>query len=222
MIPVVCIDGPTASGKGTVAQRVAEALHFHYLDSGALYRITALAALSRDIPLDDSAALSRLAQEIEIHFEESRVFSDGVDVTWAIRQEKVGAAASAIASLPELRRALLDRQRAFRRAPGLVADGRDMGTVVFPNAPLKVFLVASPEARAERRTKQLMENGIFASMLTLLQDLSERDRRDSERAVAPLVAAHDAITIDSTDLQVSEVVERILALASERSIAATH
>lgn len=222
MIPVVCIDGPTASGKGTVAQRVAEALHFHYLDSGALYRITALAALSRDMPLDDPAAVARLAKEIEIHFEDSRVLSDGVDVTRAIRQEKVGVAASAIAILPELRRALLERQRAFRRAPGLVADGRDMGTVVFANAVLKIFLVATPQARAQRRTKQLMENGIFANMLTLLQDLSERDRRDSERAVAPLVAAHDAITIDSTDLQVSEVVERILALARERSIAATH
>jgi len=218
VIPVISIDGPTASGKGTVAQRVASALQFHYLDSGALYRITALAALSRGVALDAAAALATLAREIQIRFDGAKILSDGVDVTLAIRQEKVGNAASAIAILPALREALLDRQRAFRRPPGLVADGRDMGTVVFADAPLKIFLVASPEARAKRRTKQLMENGIFANMLTLLQDLSERDARDSQRAVAPLAAAQDAITIDSSDLEVSEVVDRILALARERSI----
>jgi cytidylate kinase len=215
-IPVITIDGPTASGKGTVAQRVAAVFGFHYLDSGALYRICALAALRAGTALDDPAALARLAHGLVIDFTGPGVSLDGEDVKGAIREENVGRTASAIAVFPELRAALVARQLAFRQEPGLVADGRDMGTVLFPDALLKVFLVASVEARAQRRTNQLKENGIFANITTLLQDLQERDRRDSERAAAPLVAAPDAVVIDSSDLGIAQVVDRIVMLAGER------
>jgi cytidylate kinase len=216
--PVITIDGPTASGKGTVAKAVAEQLGFHYLDSGALYRITALAALRYGVDLTDRGALAELARGLGIDFSAGRVRLGEEDVSQAIRQEEVGKAASTVAVYPEVRAGLIARQLAFRTPPGLVADGRDMGTVIFPDAQLKVFLVATAEARAERRSKQLMENGNFANITTLLQDLRERDRRDSERVTSPLVAARDAVVIDSSDTSAAEVVERIMALARERGM----
>lgn len=217
-IPVITIDGPTASGKGTVARQVAQLLHFHYLDSGALYRLAALASIKRGIDPAAAAALAALAGHLDLAFRGEAVFLDGEDVTQAIRAEAVGNTASRIAVHPGLRAALLDRQRAFREPPGLVADGRDMGTVVFPDAPVKVFLVASVEARAQRRTKQLMENGIFANLPTLLRDLQERDRRDSERSASPLTPAPDAVVIDSSSLAVDEVVGAVLKAARARGI----
>lgn len=207
--PVIAIDGPTASGKGTVAQRVAQALGFHYLDSGALYRLVALQALGRGVAADDVDRLVQLAAGLQPRFTD-RIELDGADVTDAIRREEVGGMASKIAVHPPLRAALLDLQRRFRRAPGLVADGRDMGTVVFPDAPLKVYLTASVEARAARRHKQLSEKGFPATMRALLQDLQERDARDSQRVVAPLKSAEDAKPLDSSALSIDEVVARIL------------
>jgi cytidylate kinase len=220
MIPVIAIDGPTASGKGTVAHEVADALGFHCLDSGALYRVTALAALDSGAPLDDEAAVAALVAALRVSFAEGRVVLGGRDVSARLRDEEVGNAASRIAVFPRLRTALLGRQREFRVSPGLIADGRDMGTVVFPDAVLKIYLMASVEARAARRTKQLMGNGIFANMSSLLQDLRERDARDTSRANSPLVAARDAVTIDSSKLSVSEVVGTVLDLARERGIVA--
>ena len=218
MIPVIAIDGPTASGKGTVARELAHGLGFHYLDSGALYRITALAALRQRADTGDSEALAEIARRLQIEFEDRAIRLAGEDVSTAIRTEEVGKAASAVAVHAAVRLALLERQKAFRQAPGLVADGRDMGTVVFPDAALKVFLVATARARAERRTKQLMENGISANILTLLRDLEERDRRDSERAAAPLVAAADAVVIDSSELSAPQVVEKIMGLVRSLGI----
>jgi CMP/dCMP kinase len=218
LIPVITVDGPTASGKGTVAQQTARELGFHYLDSGALYRLCALAALREGADLADPKVLVDLARGLQIDFTNGRILLGGEDVSTAIRAEDVGKAASSVAVFPELRRALVARQLAFRREPGLVADGRDMGTVIFPDARLKVFLVASALARAERRTKQLMENGIFANITTLLHDLEERDRRDSERSAAPLLAASDAVMIDSSQMSVGEVVQKVLELARGRSI----
>lgn len=207
--PVIAIDGPTASGKGTVAQRVAQALGFHYLDSGALYRLVALQALTRHVAADDVDGLVRIASALQPRFSD-RIHLDGADVTDAIRREEVGVMASRVAVHPPLRAALLDLQRRFRRPPGLVADGRDMGTVVFPDAPLKVYLTASVEARAARRHKQLSEKGFPANMRALLQDLQERDARDSERAAAPLKPADGAKLLDSSTLSIDEVVARIL------------
>ncbi len=207
--PVIAIDGPTASGKGTVAQRVAQALGYHYLDSGALYRLVALKALRAAVPAEDAEALTRLASSLRPRFSE-RIDLDGEDVTDAIRREDVGTMASRIAVHPPLRSALFDLQRAFRTPPGLVADGRDMGSVVFPDAQLKVYLTASVEARAERRYKQLKEKGFPATMPALLQDLRERDARDSTRAVAPLKPAEGAKLLDSSALTIEEVVAQIL------------
>ena len=209
-IPVIAIDGPTASGKGTVAQRVAAALGWHYLDSGALYRLAALAALRAALPLDDEPALARLAAALPVEFAGDRILLSGDDVTDAIRAEAVGEAASKIAVLGALRVALLERQRAFRIAPGLVADGRDMGSVVFPDARLKVFLTASAEVRAERRYKQLIEKGFSANLDGLLRDLRARDARDAGRSHAPLVAAEGAVVIDSTPLSVDQTVRAVL------------
>jgi cytidylate kinase len=222
LIPVIAIDGPTASGKGTVARRVADSLGFHCLDSGALYRLSALAAIEGGVALDDEAALARLAQTLEVRFAGDEVLLKGVVVTLRLRDEAVGNGASRIAVYPKLRAALLGRQRDFRQEPGLVADGRDMGTVVFPDAALKIYLAASVEARAGRRTKQLMDNGIFANMSSLLQDLRERDLRDTTRAAAPLVKAEDAVTIDSSDLSIAEVVDRVLTLAAQRGLVAAN
>jgi len=209
-IPVIAIDGPTASGKGTVAQRVADILGWHYLDSGALYRLAALAALREPVPLDDEPALARLAASLPITFVGSRIFLAGQEVTDEIRAEVVGETASRIAVLGDLRAALLNRQRDFRQMPGLVADGRDMASVVFPDAALKVFLTASAEARAERRYKQLIEKGFSANLESLLRDLRARDARDAGRSHAPLVAAEGAAIIDSTSLSVQQTVQAVL------------
>ncbi|GGB97029.1 cytidylate kinase [Oxalicibacterium flavum] len=209
-IPVITIDGPTASGKGTVAQRVAEALHFHYLDSGALYRLTALSALRARVALDDEPALAQTAAGMRPSFRDGNVLLDDVDVSTDIRAEEVGNAASKIAALPAVRRALVDLQLRFRQAPGLIADGRDMGTVIFPDACLKVFLTASAEARAERRYKQLIDKGFSANINDLLKDLNERDARDANRAVAPLRPAEGAYLLDTSNLTVNQAVEQVL------------
>jgi cytidylate kinase len=215
--PVIAIDGPSASGKGTVAQAVASALGFHYLDSGALYRLVALDALDRGVDLDDAGALARLAATLDVRFAGEDVFLAGERATAAIRTESCGVAASRVAALPEVRTALLDRQRAFRQHPGLVADGRDMGSVVFPDARLKVYLVANPETRAERRYKQLRDKGIAANIDVLLLDLAERDARDIARAVAPLKPAPDARILDTTGLTAERAAEAVLAWYREVS-----
>lgn len=208
--PVITIDGPTASGKGTVAHRVAKALGWDVLDSGALYRLTALAAIQQGVAPDDEAGVARVAETLDVRFEGPHVYLAGADVGHDIRREEVGNFASRIAAFPGVRLALLERQRAFRVAPGLVADGRDMGTVVFPDASLKVFLVADVVARAERRRKQLIEKGISANLDDLLRDMRERDARDTERATAPLTPAADAHVLDSSDLTIAETVQAIL------------
>lgn len=208
--PVIAIDGPTASGKGTVAHRVARALGFACLDSGALYRIVGLLALERGIHLDGGDALSALAADLAPVFEDGRIWVAGREITEDIRREDVGAAASRVAAVGPLRAALLDLQRRQRRFPGLVADGRDMGTVVFPDAVLKVFLVADVRVRAERRLKQLMEKGNSATLDILLQGMQERDRRDQSREVAPLAPAPDARVLDSSALSADAVVAQVL------------
>jgi len=208
--PVIAIDGPTASGKGTVAERVATALGWHYLDSGALYRIVALVALRSGIDPADGPALASLARRLSPCFEARRILLDGEDVGEAIRAEDVGVAASRLAVQPLLRAALLDLQRRARRTPGLVGDGRDMGTVVFPDAILKVYLTASVESRAARRHKQLMEKGFSANIVDLSHDLAERDARDMQREVAPLRPAQGALVLDSTQLSIDETVEAVL------------
>ena len=209
-VPVLAIDGPTASGKGTVASLVAAELGFGYLDSGALYRLTALAAIQSESNLEDEQALASLATEMDLEFLGQTILMDGVNVTAAIRQEEIGLAASQIATKPALRQALLLRQRDFARMPGLVADGRDMGTVVFPQARLKIFLTATPRARAERRYKQLIDNGFSANLDGLSADLEARDARDASRAVAPLKPASGAVVIDSTSLSINEVVQAVV------------
>ena len=219
--PVITIDGPTASGKGSVAHRVADALGFHVLDSGALYRLTAYAADRHGIDATDGGTLALCALALAPRFVAGRIALDDVDVTDAIREEHIGNLASTIAALPEVRVALLDRQRAFQRAPGLVADGRDMGTVVFPHAALKIFLVADVAARAARRHKQLIEKGIPATLTTLLRELQERDRRDANRSVSPLAVAADAVTIDSSDLDLDAVVAQVLELAKQKGMGAS-
>jgi len=214
--PVIAIDGPSASGKGTIASRVARRLGFHYLESGALYRLIALMSLREGI--SDDARLAGLADEMDVLFEDGEVVLGDETVTEKIRSEPVGVRASEVAKVPALRQALLRRQRAFRRPPGLVADGRDMGTVVFPDAELKVFLTASPEIRAERRYNQLIEKGIDANLRALSRDLRDRDERDAKRAVAPLVPAPDSQVLDSSALSIDEVVERIVGWSRERKL----
>lgn len=209
-IPVIAIDGPTASGKGTVAQRVAARLGFHYLDSGALYRLAALSALRTGMTADDETALAKIAAEMPCRFEGERILLAGEDVSDAIRTEEAGNMASRIAILPALRQALVSLQLGFRQTPGLVADGRDMATVIFPDADLKVFLTASVATRAERRYKQLMEKGFSANINTLLRDLEERDRRDAERAAAPLKPAEGARVLDTSNIGIEEAVQRVL------------
>jgi len=209
-VPVIAIDGPSASGKGTVAQRVADALGWHYLDSGALYRLLGLAAQRHGVALDDEAGLAALAGGVDIRFEQGDTWLDGVKVGDELRTEEAGSAASKIAALPKVRAALLDKQRAFRRAPGLVADGRDMASVVFPDAVLKIFLTASAEARAERRFKQLKEKGMDASIAALLQDIQARDERDMQRSVAPLQQAQGASLLDTTPLNIEQAVDEVL------------
>ena len=208
--PVIAIDGPTASGKGTVAHRVAERLGFHYLDSGALYRLTALSALRSNTELSDEHALSKLASGLHCSFSGDKILLANENVTNAIRAEEVGNTASKIAALPMLRQALFGLQLSFRKHPGLVADGRDMGSVIFPNASLKVFLTASPEARAERRYKQLIDKGFSAIMEDLLKDLWERDARDTNRAIAPLKPAEGAHLLDTSAMTADQAVEQVL------------
>lgn len=210
-VPVITIDGPTASGKGTVAQRVADKLGFCLLDSGALYRLTALSALRQGVNLGDEAALAALARKLNVRFGADEILLDGSDVANLLRAEEVGNSASKIAALPAVREALLDLQLAFRVGSGLVADGRDMGTVVFPDAKLKVFLTASVQARAERRYKQLIEKGFPANLSDLLKDLTERDERDTKRAVAPLKPAEGAHLLDTSGISADEAVEQVLA-----------
>lgn len=217
VVPVIAIDGPSASGKGTVAQAVARALGFHYLDSGALYRLVALAAMNGGTDLGDEAALSALAAALDARFADGEILLGGGRATEAIRTEACSVASSRVAAVPGVRAALLDRQRAFREPPGLVADGRDMGSVVFPDAGLKVFLTASPETRAERRYKQLKDKGIAANIATLLLDLAERDARDAARAVAPLKPAPDARILDTTGLTPDEAADTVLAWYRESS-----
>jgi len=209
-IPVITIDGPTASGKGTVAHLVAERLGFHLLDSGALYRLTALAATRRGVDPGDEAALAEVAAHLPVRFVDGEIKLAGEDVAAAIRAEAIGNLASRIAALPGVRQALFDLQLAFRQAPGLVADGRDMGTVIFPGAQLKIFLTASVAARAGRRYKQLIDKGFSASMDDLLADLQARDDRDTQRLIAPLAPADGAHVLDTSNKTVLEAVEQIM------------
>jgi len=208
--PVITIDGPSASGKGTVAERVAKALGFHFLDSGALYRLTALSAMKNAVALNDEARVAELAAALPATFRDGAVWLADENVSDAIRAEAVGEGASKVAALPAVRAALLDRQRAYRQAPGLVADGRDMGTVIFPDAATKIFLTASAEARAERRYKQLIDKGNSASLTALVADMQARDARDTARLVAPLKPAPDALFLDTTSMDVESAVQAVL------------
>ncbi|MDX1431906.1 MAG: (d)CMP kinase [Gammaproteobacteria bacterium] len=223
-VPVIAIDGPGGVGKGTLSARLAAHLHFHLLDSGALYRLVALSADSRSVPFDDEAGLAALAAGLEVEFrsvpgsDAPHPFVAGEDLSERLRSERCGDGASRIAGLPQVRAALLARQRAFRRPPGLVADGRDMGSVVFSDAQVKIFLTASLEERARRRYKQLIAKGIGASLAPLLREMSARDKRDSERNVAPMKPAPDAVVVDTTELGIDAVFEHVLKIASERGI----
>ena len=214
-IPVITIDGPSGSGKGTIARRVAAGLGWHLLDSGALYRLVALNAISKGVALDDETALTALAGNLDVRFasdsdRKERIVLEGQEVTNAVRTEEAGRGASAVAAIQAVRDALLGRQRAFRVEPGLVADGRDMGTQVFTDAVVKVFLTASPEERANRRHKQLKDKGIDVSLAAVSRDIVDRDRRDSERSVAPLRPAEDARILDSSSKPIDEVVQTVL------------
>jgi cytidylate kinase len=208
--PVIAIDGPTASGKGTVAQLVADHLGFHYLDSGALYRIVGLASLHKNIPLDQGPALAKMTQSLQIEFKGNTIFLDNQEITELIRTEEMGLRASAVGAIPEVRLALLSLQKSFLRSPGLVADGRDMATVIFPEAVLKVFLTASAKIRAERRFKQLKNKGISANIDILLSDLMARDERDTQRKDAPLCQAIDAHLLDTSEMDVEKAVQKVL------------
>jgi cytidylate kinase len=219
-VPVIAVDGPAASGKGTIAERVAARLGYRYLDSGVLYRLVALKALRAGADLDAAATLAALARGLEVAFAKGRVALDGDDVTDAVREEAVGAAASRVAVHGPVRAALLERQRAFRAPPGLVADGRDMGTVVFPDARVKVFVTASAEERARRRHRQLAQRGIDVNIQSLLRDIHERDARDGNRAVAPLVPAAGATIVDTTELTIDAAVEAVLARVRAAGLAA--
>ena len=220
--PVVCVDGPSGAGKGTLAQSLAEALGWNLLDSGALYRVVGLACLSAGVPLDQAQRVAVVARSLDVTFQPSAegvsVWLSGQNVTREIRSEEGGISASTVAALPEVREALLLRQRELARLPGLVADGRDMGTVVFPSAELKIFLTASAEARAERRYHQLQGRGESVSLPRLLAAIIERDARDESRSASPLVPADDAIVLDSTALSASEVLSRVCELANAREI----
>ena len=220
-IPVITIDGPSGAGKGTVARIVAEQLGWHLLDSGAIYRVLAVAAQHHNISVDDEDSLLPVAAHLDVQFQicsegEGKVILEGEDVSNAIRTEEIGALASKVAAFPRVREALLRRQRAFKVAPGLVADGRDMGTVVFTQAPVKVFLTASAEERAQRRFNQLNEKGFDVKIGRLLDDIRQRDERDQNRKVAPLVPAEGALIIDSTELSIDEVVSKILSFCNDK------
>lgn len=217
--PVITIDGPSGAGKGTLCKALAEALQWHLLDSGAIYRVLALASLHYQVAIDSEEALVPLAAHLDVRFEVAQgqltVVVEGEDVSQAIRNETVGNTASQIAVFPRVREALLRRQRAFLAAPGLIADGRDMGTVVFPDAPVKIFLDASSEERAHRRMRQLQEKGFSVNFERLLSEIKERDNRDRNRTVAPLVPADDALALDSTRLTIDEVIAKALACARQ-------
>ena len=220
-VPIIAIDGPSGSGKGTIARRVARRLGWHLLDSGALYRLVALAGMRAGLPPDDVAGHAKLAAELDVRFEsdatgDEQVVLGGEDVTRQLRAEATGESASRVAAWQPVRSALLSRQRAFAEPPGLVADGRDMGSIVFRDAGLKIFLTASPDARARRRYNQLKEKGLSGSLAALSAEIAERDRRDTTRAVAPLIAVPEAIVVDSTALTIEEVVGRVIELARER------
>ncbi len=221
---MITVDGPGGAGKGTLCVALARELGWHLLDSGALYRLVALAAEQRDVAFDDREALAEVARHLDVSFElevdsdQTRVFLDGQPVADAMRSDAAGQGASQVASIPEVRSALVDRQRGFRRAPGLIADGRDMGTVIFPDAELKVFLTASTEERARRRYKQLIDKGLDANLRDLFASMAARDERDAQRAVAPLRPADDALVIDSTSVDAEGVLAQVLAAARSRGI----
>ena len=221
-VPVVTIDGPGGSGKGTVSQLLAQRLGWNYLDSGALYRLVALAVEERGVTVADAAAIADLAAQLDVRFEwrdgQFETLMDGAPVSARLRSESVSALASHVAAIPEVRSALIARQRAYRQAPGLVADGRDMGTVIFPAATLKIFLTASVAERAQRRYKQLKDKGENVTLSRLFRDIEKRDTRDRTRPVAPLIPANDAHIIDSTELGIIEVLERILKLLEENQV----
>ena len=216
-VPVITVDGPSGAGKGTVAKLLAEQLQFKILDSGALYRLTGLLVNRAGNGFDNEAQAAERASSMQVEFTADGVILNGEDVSLAIRTESAGNDASKVAAMPAVRAALLDWQKAFAKMPGLIADGRDMGTTVFPQAPLKIFLTASAEERAQRRHKQLNEKGISSSIAALAAEIAERDERDRTRATSPLVPADDAIVIDSTSLSIDEVVQHILTLWSDRS-----
>ena len=210
-IPVIAIDGPSASGKGTIAQLVARKLGFHYLDSGALYRLVALKAIQLNADMQNSGQLAEIARNLNVYFKDEQIYLDGKIVTDDIRTEQCGIAASQLAAYPQVRAALTERQRAFRQLPGLVTDGRDMGSVIFPDADLKIYLTASAGERAQRRHKQLIEKGMSANITDLLQDIQKRDERDSNRSIAPLQQEADAKLLDTTSLTISQAQDAVLS-----------
>lgn len=221
MIPVITIDGPSGVGKGTIGQFLSQHFGWHFLDSGALYRLTALAARRQGVSFDDAAALARIAADLPVEFKpqtagELKIFLAGQDVSQDIRTEHVGSDASRVATVPAVRAALLTRQRDFLRPPGLVADGRDMGTTIFPTAAVKIFLLASAEVRAQRRYKQLKDKGLSANLECLYKEIAERDERDRTRSASPLVAADDAVLIDTSQLGIEEVMAKVLAVCQQR------
>lgn len=221
LAPIITIDGPSGSGKGTIARRVADHLGWHLLDSGALYRLVAYAGQSRGLAQDDEPGHAQVAEELDVTFGADaaggeQIWLQGREVSRDIRSEQAGEGASRVGAMPAVRKALLDRQRAFARPPGLVADGRDMGTVIFPAAPLKIFLTASADERARRRYKQLKDKGLGANLAALSLEIAERDRRDANRSIAPLRPAADAVIVDSTSMPIDAVVERVLGLAAAR------
>ncbi len=222
-IPVITVDGPSGAGKGTISHLLADTLGWHLLDSGALYRVTGHACVVEGVSWENEPAVTAVARNLDVSFSggaqgEILVAYKGVDVSQAIRTEEGGRGASTVAAIPAVREALLERQREFLRPPGLIADGRDMGTVVFPAAPLKFFLTASPEERARRRYKQLIAKGENVSLPRLLEDIQERDARDSSRSVSPLVAAEDAIVLDSSTMPIAEVFDLVMSKVEEKGI----
>lgn len=221
--PIITVDGPSGSGKGTISRRLARQLGWRLLDSGALYRLVAYAGRQQGLASSDVAGHARLALRLDVRFGEGddggeRIWLDGTEVSVGIRTEDIGNGASVVAAMPEVRAALLERQRAFAGPPGLVADGRDMGSVVFPAADLKIYLTASAQERAFRRHKQLKEKGLSANLAALSLEIAERDRRDTDRPIAPLKPADDAVVIDSTSMTIDAVVERVLQLAAARRL----
>jgi cytidylate kinase len=223
---VIAIDGPSGAGKGTISEHVARKLGWHFLDSGALYRLVALAARNHSLALDDDEALETLARHLDVQFitnskAKSRILLEGEEVTDEIRSEQCGCDASVVAAIPGVREALLERQRAFCTSPGLVADGRDMGTTVFPDARLKIFLTASAEERAKRRYNQLKEKGLDVNLPSLLEEIQARDARDSQRTVSPLKAADEAITVDTTNMSIQQVIDHVMKLIRSQGLVAS-